>query len=145
MYKFPLGAVLKHRRHLEENLQKELGVLKRQLSDDKEKLSELKTSKKKYFNELISKQQEIVTVSDSLIYIRFIDRLSRRLEIQNELVTDDKRNVDKKRSELLEALKMKKILEKLKERGLEVYRKNALKKERSFLNEMASVRFRRKM
>ena len=144
MYKFPLGAVLKHRKFLEDNLQKELGVLKRLLVDDKKKLSDIKNSKRKYSEELQFKQQKSITVSDNLLYIRFIDRLSKRLDMQNDRVFQSEQNVDEKRKELLEALKKKKVLERLKEKGLETYKQNGLKKERIFLNEMASVRFKRK-
>ena len=56
----------------------------------------------------------------------------------------NKVQIDEKRKELLEALKKKKVLERLKEKGIETYKQNGLKKERIFLNEMASVRFRRK-
>ena len=145
MYKFPLKAVLKYRKMLEENLQKELGVLKRLLADDRKKLSDIKNIKRKYTKELQSKQQKAISVSDSLLYIRFIDRLSRNLVVQNDRVLQSEKNVDQKRNELLEALKKKKVLEKLKEKGVETYNQNALNKERSFLNEMASVRFNRKM
>jgi flagellar FliJ protein len=144
MYKFPLGAVLKHRKFLEDNLQKELGVLKRLLVDDKKKLSDIKNAKRKYSKELQFKQQKSITVSDNLLYIRFIDRLSKRLDMQNDRVFQSEQNVDEKRKELLEALKNKKVLERLKEKGIETYKQNGLKKERIFLNEMASVRFRRK-
>ena len=145
MYKFPLGAVLKHRKFLEDNLQKELGVLKRLLVDDKKKLSDIKNSKIKYSKELQFKQQKAITVSDNLLYIEFIDRLSKRLDMQNDRVFQSEQNVNKKRKELLKALKKKKVLERLKEKGLETHKQNALKKERIFINEMASVRFKRKM
>lgn len=144
MYKFPLGAVLKHRKFLEDNLQKELGVLKRLLVDDKKKLSDIKNAKRKYSDELQFKQQESMTVSDSLLYIRFIDSLSRQLDMQNDRVFKSEKNVDEKRNELLTALKKKKVLERLKEKGIETYKQDELKKERIFLNEMASVRFKRK-
>ena len=77
MYKFPLGAVLRHRKYLEENLQKELGVLKKQLFDDKKKLSDLKKARKKYAEELHSKQQKVISVSDSILYIRKVKALTR--------------------------------------------------------------------
>lgn len=145
MYKFPLEAVLKHRKFLEENLQKELGVLKRLLADDKKKLSDIKNAKIKCSKELEFKQQKAITVSDSLLYIRFIDRLSKSVDMQSDRVFQAEQNVDMKRKELLEALKKKKVLERLKEKGIETYKQNELKKERIFLNEMASVRFNRKM
>ena len=121
-----------------------MGVLKRLLVDDKKKLSDIKNAKRKYSKELQFKQQKSITVSDNLLYIRFIDRLSKRLDMQNDRVFQSEQNVDEKRKELLEALKNKKVLERLKEKGIETYKQNGLKKERIFLNEMASVRFKRK-
>ena len=111
--------------------------------DDKKKLLTIKDVKRKYSKELRFKQQKSISVSESLIYIRFIDRLSRRLDTQNERVSETEESLDQKRKELLEALKKKKILERLNEKGIENYKRNALKRESNFLNEMASVRFNR--
>ena len=66
MYKFSLGAVLDHRKFLEENLQKELGSLKKQLVDKKNKLAKLKDTRRQFRSEWQSKQQQTMTVSESL-------------------------------------------------------------------------------
>lgn len=145
MYKFHLAAVLKHKEHLEEDLKKELGVLKRLLIGEKKKLEELKHTRKEFSNELQQKQHSAITVSENLLYVRFIEQLSLRLENQKEKVLNAEKSVESKRKDLIEVMKNRKALEKLKEKGLEIYRQNLVKKEQNFMNEMASVRFNRKM
>lgn len=144
MYKFPLGTVLNHRKFLEENLQKEFGILKRLLVDERKKLTDIRNASKKCSKELRQRQQKSLTVSESLIYVRFVEQLSRNLDKQKERVVETEQEVEKKREDLVEAMKNRKVLEKLKEKGLETYRNNLLKQERIFMNEMASVRFQRK-
>ncbi len=143
MYKFPLGTVLNHRKFLEENLQKEFGILKRLLVDERKKLTDIRNSSKKCSKDLRQRQRKSLTVSESLIYVRFIEQLSRNLDKQKVRVIETEQDVEKKREDLVAAMKNRKALEKLKEKGLETYRNNLLKQERNFMNEMASVRFQR--
>jgi flagellar protein FliJ len=50
-----------------------------------------------------------------------------------------------KQNELLEAIKRRQILEKLKEQGLDRYNRAMLKKEMELIDELAVNRFARKM
>jgi len=145
MYKFSLGAVLNHRKFLEENLQKELGALKRALADEKKKLADLKNARQQSSAELLQKQQKAMTVSENLLYIRFIEQLFERLKKQNLKVCEAEQIVESKREDLVEAVKKRKAMEILKEKGLKKYNQKLLLDEQNFMNEMASVRFKRKM
>ena len=145
MYKFSLGAVLNHRKFLEENLQKELGALKRALADEKKKLADLKNARQQSSAELLQKQQKAMTVSENLLYIRFIEQLFERLKKKNLKVCEAEQIVESKREDLVEAVKKRKAMEILKEKGLKKYNQKLLLDEQNFMNEMASVRFKRKM
>ena len=145
MHKFSLETVLKHRIHLEESLQKELSTLKRLLSEEKNKLDELKKEREHILNELENKQKHVTTISEGLLYIRFIELLANRHEKQKHVVFDLERNVERKRDDLLNAAKNRKSMEKLKETKMERYNDVLLKKEHQFMNEMANVRFKRNM
>jgi len=141
MYKFPLGAVLKHRKFLEENLQKELGLLKRVLVDERKKFAGFKKARKEFSGELQKKRKKGITISETLLYVRYNEQLSRQLDKQKERILEAEKDVDKKREDLIGAMKNRKVLEKLKEKGWETYRRNLMKKELNFMDEMASVRF----
>ncbi len=143
MYKFPLRTVLNHRKYLEENLQKEFGILKRLLVDERKKLTDIRKSRKNCSKELRQRQQQSLTISESLIYVQFLEQLAKNLDKQKVKVIEAEQDVEKKREDLVEAVKNRKALEKLKEKGLETYRNNLLKQEQSLMNEMASVRFQR--
>jgi len=144
MYKFPFSAVLKHRLFLEETLQKELGLLKRLLFDEKDKLVKYKTAINASSEELQNKQKQIISVAETLLYVRFIEQLSYQLELQKEKVLEVEKKLERKRIDLVDAMKNRKILEKLKEQGLSKYKEDTNRKEQCFMNEMASVRFTQK-
>ena len=144
MYKFSLGAVLNHRKFLEENLQKELGSLQKQLVDKKNRLTKLKDTRRKFRSEWQSKQQQTMTVSESLLYVRFFEKISGKISRQTEKVSEAENAVDAKRADLIEAVKKRKALEILKEKGFKRYQQRMLLNERNFMDEMASVRFKHK-
>ncbi|MBW1850464.1 MAG: flagellar export protein FliJ, partial [Deltaproteobacteria bacterium] len=141
MYKFPLAAVLNHRKFLEENLQKELGLLKKTLLDERNKFADINKAKNEFSRELHQKQIKSITIAETLLYVRFIEQLSWRLERQSERVSETEKNVGQKREDLIEAMKNRKTLENLEEKGRKAYKQNLMRKEQKMMNEMASVRF----
>jgi len=145
MYKFPLAAVLNHRKFLEENLQKELGLLKKTLLDERNKFADINKAKNEFSRELHQKQIKSITIAETLLYVRFIEQLSWRLERQSERVSETEKNVGQKREDLIEAMKNRKTLENLEEKGRKAYKQNLMRKEQKMMNEMASVRFKQKM
>ncbi len=144
MYKFPLEAVLTHRKFIEDNLQKKFGILKRILADEIQKHADIKNEKKSLSKKLQELQNVVITVSENLLYVRFIQQLSNRLDEQSKRIIDAEKQVDLKRDALISAVKDRKALEKLKEKGLKSYLLDQAKKEQAFSDEMASVRYKRK-
>ena len=141
MYNFNLEPVLKHRKLVEENLQKELAVLKLLLVNERERLQTYKESRSKFLVELQRKQEQGTTISDVFLYLPFIEQLSKDIEKQNKTVSDLEKDVEQKRQDLVEATKKKKTLEKLKDKGLKAFKQEMIKKEQEFLNEVAVNRF----
>ncbi|RLC29281.1 MAG: flagellar export protein FliJ [Deltaproteobacteria bacterium] len=142
IYKFPFEAVLRHRKFLEESLQRELGDMKRALLDKRKKLQSLKKAGES-FSEVLRKKIEGKSIkgSEVQLYTRFIERLSRQMDLEKKSISALVNDVEEKRQELKAAMKDRKVIEKLKEKGLESFRLNIMKKEQIFLNEMAAVRF----
>jgi flagellar FliJ protein len=71
----------------------------------------------------------------------FLERLSKEIEQQRRKVCEAKFKVDSARNELIEAVKKREVLEKLKEKGLEAYTHKLAKNEQDCLNETAVIRF----
>ena len=88
IYKFPFEAVLRHRKFLEESLQRELGDMKRALLDKRKKLQSLKKAGES-FSEVLRKKIEgkSIKVSEVQLYTRFIERLSRQMDLEKKSIS----------------------------------------------------------
>ena len=137
MYKYNLESLLNHRIYIEETLQKELAISKRLLADAKNKLKTYQKEKEKYGLQLQQKQKEGHTVSEISLYVDYVKWLAKDIESQRKKVLEAKKKFGQKRNDLIEAMKKRKILEKLKAKGLEEYQKEMRKKEQDFMNEVA--------
>ncbi len=137
MFKFGLEPVLNHRKTVEDNLQRELSVFKTLLKLEKKKLLSFKRAKMKSWGELQQKQMEGISVSEILLYVGFIERISKNLEKQEETVLEVETKFVQKREDVISAMKDRKTLEKLKEKSLMAYKQKLIKNEQSFLDEVA--------
>ena len=144
MYRFNLEPLLNHRRYLEEVLQKDLAGLKIRLEAEKGKLWALRQKRRKTVLQLQEKQTAGRPASEIKLYIDFIEQLSKEMEAQRRNVLEAKRNFNLKRQDLVAAMKKKKILERLKEKGLQAYEQEQIKKERNLMDEVAGHQFNHK-
>ncbi len=144
-YRFNLEPVLNHRRLVEEILQKDLAILKISLIDENEKLLTYEESRVKLLGELQQIQKEGTTTSDILLYLPFIEQVSKDIESQKKRVLELEIKVEHNRKDLLEATKKKKALQKLKEKAFKTYNQKLLKNEQDFLNEVAVSQFNRRI
>lgn len=145
MYRFRLEALLNHRRHQQEVLQKQLADAQKKLANEQQKLRIIKREKQANAQLLRKKQKESNTVTDILIYVTFIEKLSKNIKNQHERVQEAGEMVTRKRNELMAAMKKRKALEKLKEKGWQAYQQRLMTNERKLMDEVASTRHARKM
>ena len=139
MYKFKLQPVLDQREFVEENLKKELASCKALLKEENAKLNGYKASKARLMVELGHRKKRKATISEILLYVGFIEQVSR--DIEKLRVSQVKSLFDEKLASLVEAMKDKKSIEKLKEKEMTSYKLKSLKKEQNFLDEVAIQRF----
>ena len=144
MYNFTLQPLLNHRKFIEDTLQKELSLFKRLLAGEKKKLKDYEKARDKFLVELRQKQRESITVSENLLYFNFFVRLMSDLDRQRDIVLEVEKKFDQKRDDLIEALKNRKMLEKLKDKQLKAYNHKLMKNEQDFLNETAINMFNRR-
>lgn len=144
MYQFNLEPLLNHRRYQVEVLQKELAELKLRLDGEKAKLWRLRQKKRETVLLLQEKQTDGRPASEIKLCIDFVEQLSKKMEAQKQNVLEAERNFSLKRQDLVAALKKRKILDRLKEKGLQAYEREQLKKERSLMDEVAAHQFHQK-
>lgn len=140
MYQFKLQALLSHRRHQEEARQKELADAQRNLSAAQEHLRRLKKEKYDNVQKLHLRQKERHSRSKVLIYINYIEQLSRDLKAQRAQVMIASQNVRQKRDDLIAAVKKRKTLAKLEENERFAYQQKMMQAERKFNDEVAATR-----
>ena len=144
MYRFKLQALLNHRRHQEEVSQKELADAQWKLSTAQEHLRRLRNDKHDNVQVLQDRQKEHHTTTNILIYLKYIEQISREIEVQREQVSRAARDVRQKRADLIAVVKKRKTLEKLKENERLAYQQKMMQAERKFNDEVASARHIRK-
>ena len=144
MYRFNLEPLLNHRRYQEEILQKELAGSKIRLAAEKDKLWILRQKKRKYLQQLQEKQIDGRPASEIKLFVDFVDQLSKEMEAQRQNVLQAEREFNLKCQDLIAAMKKRKTLDRLKEKGLQGYEQEQFKKERSFIDEVASRQFTQK-
>lgn len=137
MYTFKLEALLNQRRYQEEVLQKDLAASKTVLIDEQAKLQDLKGAKRKCAQGLHQKQQTGKSAADIQSYFVYLEQLSKDIEKQRQCVVKAESKFIAIRNDLIEAMKKRKSLEKLKEQQFKAYQQKIQRTERNFMDEVA--------
>jgi len=137
MYTFKLQTVLDHRQHLEDHLKITLAEIKQQRLAAQQRLETLKSKEMNTITELNQQQGAGLSSDQVLAYHAYLKRLSDRITAQSTRVDQTRTQESDTQAELLEAVKKRQILEKLKDQGLIRYNQMMLKKEMDFIDEIA--------
>ncbi len=144
MYAFALEPLLTQRKFIEESLQKELAAVQDQFNIREKDLRQLIVSREHCGEKLRHIGEKGAQISELRLYSEYFKRLSiEEFEMQQALGRL-KENLDAKRDEVVEAMKGRKILENLKEKGLRAYRHRLVKKEMKSADETAINLFNRR-
>ena len=144
MYKFSLQSLLNHRKHLEENLDKELGQIKRAVNREKRRLESIANEKMNCQQKLQKKQGDGKKINEIILCFNYLDKLSKDFDKQTRCLQDVEKEYDIKRSELIEAMKKRKTLDRLKEKEMKASNYSQMKVEQDMMNEVAANQFIRK-
>jgi flagellar FliJ protein len=145
MYTFNLQIVLDHRQVIEDNLKKELAEIKQQVTRARQQLDTMKRKEMDTATVLKEEQSKGLTSDGVIAYHAYLNRLADRIDCQTPMLGKLVEAESEKQNELLEAMKRRQILEKLKDQGLDRYNRTLLKKEMELIDELAVNRFARKM
>ena len=144
MYRFNLEPLLNHRRYREEVLQKELAGLKKRLTEEEQKLRALRKKKRQFLLQFQKKQKDGRPASEIKLYFDFVEHFSKKIDAQHQNVIEAKRIFNLKRQDLITAMKERKTLDRLKEKGWQAYQQEQSKKERDLMDEVAGFQFKLK-
>jgi flagellar FliJ protein len=142
-FSFRLETVLQQRRRIEEDCQRRLAAALADLTIAKRGLAGIENSRDKGREEFQQKLERHMTASEMLLYQRYFDRLAFDIADQKRKVAAAAQLFEKRRTELVAALKKRRVLDKLKEKQMTAAVKKELKQEQDFMNEMAVIRYAR--
>ncbi len=143
MFKFELQPVLDFRRSVEERILMAFAERARQLEIEKEKLAGLRQKKSSLVHRFGVMQKRAMKADEVASLVSFLERVRKEERAQEQRVRDAAAELDERREELLEAVKKRKVLDVLKERQEEDYRRTLTRKERSRLDEFGIDRYQR--
>ena len=141
MFKFKLQSVLDYRLNIEEKILNEFSELKRELDRLKAMLEELKSERESMVAGLRNMQSQTIKAHDISSILVYVDRLRESEKQQKQVIQQIMEAVDKKRQELVEAVKNRKIMENLKDKQKEEYIKDVNDTEQKDSDEMSVLKF----
>jgi len=144
MFHFRLETILTQRRHVEESSQKELTGARQELAAAQAVLRESKDTRRQCMREMRRKQRDRFRADDMLLYYPYLERLKQDIELHLKRVAAAERKVAQKRAALLEAMKKRKILDKLKAKQLQAHIKIEAGREQRFSDESAAQQYSRR-
>ena len=144
MYTFNMQTVLDHRQFIEDQLKKDLAEIRQQVMAAHQQMKLLKRKEMDTRTALKKEQAEGVSSDQVVAYHAYFKRLSDRIARQVTVIGEIRDRESKTQDALLEAMKKRQILEKLKDQSLDRYNQMMLKKEMNFIDEVAINRYVRK-
>lgn len=143
-FKFRLENVLELRRKTLEDKQLEMAAIQTKLNDANNKLNCLEKTKLQAKNDL----ENILGAGENIEFIKiknyqdYIVKVDDDISIQHKVIADIENELELKQEEVREALKAKKMLEKLKEKEYKVFLKDFEQRESKELDDIALTRYR---
>ena len=141
MYRFSLETVLTHRKHIEDTLLKAFLDAKKDLHIEKKKLAFFDRVAREILQELKEREKMGTSISQIALYHGYIQEIGVKRELQAQRIAEATNRLREKYDALVEAMKNRKILNKLKEKELKIYIKEMQKEEQNLTDEIAVNRF----
>jgi flagellar FliJ protein len=137
MAAFRFEALLTARRHAEEARQKELAEAQRRLAAEQAELAGLRDALRSDDRAWRRRQKRSFMPVDLQLNMAHLERLERAIAVQAQRVEAAGRQVRQRRQALIEAVKKRKILEKLKEKDRAAHARRLAERERKLMDELA--------
>jgi flagellar protein FliJ len=144
-YEFKLEALRRYRQFEEDRLQKELADAQRVVEQAQDLLKAHLAVRQKTEHEFRkSSQNGEAMAAQAAMYRSYLQRLAGEIIVRHQQVQSAEKACEKARNALLDAMKRRKALDRLKEKGEQAFMAELDSQERKFINEMSIQRFVRK-
>ncbi len=138
---FRFETLLRLRKNVENLEQRAMAEMQNHLYARQHQLQNLKNSGEKNREELQTRLQQTLSGTILGLYDWYFQSLGTRAVVQEHLITESGRQVEAQRTQLVEAMKKRRVLEILKDRELLNARRKMIKDEIAFQDEVSSTRW----
>jgi len=136
-FDFRLQVLLNVKRQLEKSIKNELGAAIRELENQKAILREIQLEIASQENEYRRDGVRKIKLSKLKQRLEYLRAMYEKEDLQQQRVNEEIENVDKIRARLIEIMKEKKLLEKLREKEFSEFKKEQDRIERVHVDELA--------
>ena len=141
---FNLEPLYGHRQRLEELKQKEFAEVNQSLQAEEKKLVEHIATYKSPASDLDKRKEQGATVLEIETHHAYLEGLKRRIRTQELAVSNIRVLLEKKRADLIDASRDRKVIEIMKEKSLNAHQQRAEKLELKESDDLTSARGRRR-
>ncbi len=144
-FSFRLQKVLNYKQQVEDQKKQELFHLLKIFYEEEKVLHRLNELLLQTLSEFETKQEGDLDIQELLFYSAYIARVNREIEAQREKLVKLAHKIEKKRGEVIEASKERKILEQLREKKYKEFQRTEGRREQKFLDEIGNNAYVRAM
>lgn len=137
-FKFSLDSVLDYKGQVLEALQSEHGAMLARVLEQENALKAAQQRYLDYNEEFCARKNKGILITDAILYQNGLRVLENQIQQEQELLEELRRQEEKIREKVVEAKKDTSVLEKLREKKLDLYQKDAAKAEELFIDEFVN-------
>jgi len=138
---FRFETLLKLRKNAENLEQREMAEIQNHLYARQNELQDLNSTGAKNKEELQTRLQQSIPGRTLDLYDRYFQSMGHRSGLQEQIILETSEKVKAKRTELVEAMRKRRVLEILKDRDILKKKRKVLKDENALMDEIASTRW----
>ena len=139
MFRFRLQSVLDFRKQIEDKFLGEFADIKRHLENEMERLRNMIEEKRRAMDHINTIGSGDIRPADIALHTAYIRHLKEQERKQEAVIRTVEQKLEGKRSQLVEAVKKRKIIENLREHQFEAYKSEMREKERKELDERGII------
>ena len=138
-FQFSLDTVLDYKQQVLTSLQSEHGAILAQLHRQEEVLEQLEAQYYQADQQFTQRKMEGMNIADALSFEQYLRAMEHKLNLENRRLLQIMEQEEAKRREVVSAKQDTSSIEKLRERKLELYRKEVQRSEELALEDFVST------
>lgn len=142
-FNFELSSLLKYRNEVEQLRKKQLFLAQTDLHNAFDHLRKYEKELERLRQEFNTHNQEFIILSDVTAYFSYSQLLKSKMDQQKKEIQRYQQIFETKRQAAIQAMQKRKIVENLQEKQYAAWEHDYLENEKSFFDELATIRFMR--